>query len=951
MRTDHGSDERATSGGAVRQGGGLPSSRSSLDPAAAIALVDALTLAFERDAESGRFLYVTRYAEEVFRYPLARWRAPRFWEDVLLHPGDRARSLAEHEEALRERRDRTSEYRVRTADGRVLFVRESVRAVPGPSGLVLRGIFTDITEQKRAEQLAEERRRRLEGILDRAGEGIYGIDARGRITFVNPSAAEMLGYSPEELIGRSEHELVHGPLQHRANGTCAIQAVLTTGEPRSVRGDRFVKKDGSAFVVDYTSTPIRENRRVTGAVVMFRDVSGRDAVERELSRREQQLARVQRLAALGAWEWDVTTDRVHWSDELYAILGVAPGSLEASFEGYRRMIYPADREELDAAVRRALEHKEGYHLEQRVVRPDGEVRSVRAVCDVTLDARGEVVKLQGFLQDVTAQLEAERRKLEILRARFAQEEARTAEKRVREVLEAIPQQVWVIDAEGAVLMVNERVSAYFAVTIDRIGSDAVREAIHPDDYERALVAWRDARARCATFSIEVRLRRATDHVYRWHLCRAEPQLAPDGTVERWIGTNTDLQAVREAQAERARAEREARLERKRLRTIFERAPASICITRGPEHALVAANAAFRALLPAPDATHRPLSDAFPELIEQGVGALLDRVHESGLPYVGREIPIRYSRPDSRGASLVYFNLVLSPLADQDGEVEGVLLHAMDVTDMVYARLAVEDKAAELEELTRHLEAANEELDRFAYVTSHDLRAPLRGISNLANWIEEDLRDDANEETRQHLVLLRGRVSRLEHLIDGILRYSRAGRRAAELEEVDLGRLIEEVLDLLDPPADAIIEPLGRMPVLVTERVPLAQVLQNLIDNALRHGRGADGARVEIAVEQRDEGWSFAVRDHGPGIDPRFHDRIWGIFQTLGADAGGEGTGIGLSLVRKIVETRGGQVWIESRVGEGATFGFTWPEQRRARRAPSTTMAVVGAPAARQAGGG
>lgn len=678
--------------------------------------------------------------------------------------------------------------------------------------------------------------------------------------------------------------------------------------------------------------------------------SERSCSPRELRRAARKLAHAQRLACLGSWDWDLARDRMSWSDELYTIVGVAPGAVEPSYDAYRRMTHPADRRELERAVSRTMASKTACEVRHRIVRPDGEVRSVCTVVDADIDERGEIACLFGLVQDVTRDLESEQRKGELARARFAKQEALLAEKRVREVLEAIPQQVWVTDADGKLLMVNERVRAYFGLTargasvvggvavappIDSLGSLTLRTIVHPDDYERAVRAWQQAKRSRSAFSVELRLIRDGGREARWHLCRAEPQLARDGTIERWIGTNTDLRAVREAKAERARAEREARQERRRLRTIFERAPAAICITRGPEHHLMAANAAFRALASGHEAVGQPLATAFRELASQGITDLLTRVYESGRPYVGREIPIR-ARRGSGGAADAYFNLVLQPLADAHGATEGVLLHAVDVTDMLYARLAVEEKAAELEQLTRHLEAANEELDRFAYVTSHDLRAPLRGISNLAQWIEEDLRDSAAEETKEHLALLRGRVNRLERLIDGVLQYARAGKESEQLERVDVGRLVEDLLDLLAPPSDTRIEIEGALPVLVTERVPLAQVFQNLIHNATTHGRGDGGAHVRIGATRAGEAWSFFVSDRGPGIDPRFHERIWEMFQTLTTNGRNDGTGIGLPLVRKIVESRGGMVAVESLPGAGATFRFTWPEQPSRMRGHART---------------
>ena len=232
------------------------------------------------------------------------------------------------------------------------------------------------------------------------------------------------------------------------------------------------------------------------------------------------------------------------------------------------------------------------------------------------------------------------------------------------------------------------------------------------------------------------------------------------------------------------------------------------------------------------------------------------------------------------------------------------------------------RAAELARLAGALERSNRELDAFAYAASHDLRAPLRGIANLAQWIEEDLKDTLTEDTREMLALMRTRMHRMEGLIEGLLEYSRAGRMHHRAEPVNTVRLVQDVIDLLSPGDTTEILVAPDLPTIHTEKLPLQQVFLNLIGNALKHARAADS---RIGVTVRDEGtfWEFAVQDNGPGIDPEFQDRIWGIFQTLEARDKVEGTGIGLALVKKLVEAQGGRAWVESRPGAGATFKFLW----------------------------
>jgi light-regulated signal transduction histidine kinase (bacteriophytochrome) len=243
---------------------------------------------------------------------------------------------------------------------------------------------------------------------------------------------------------------------------------------------------------------------------------------------------------------------------------------------------------------------------------------------------------------------------------------------------------------------------------------------------------------------------------------------------------------------------------------------------------------------------------------------------------------------------------------------------------VRADAEVRRRIESLAVLALALQRSNRELDQFAYVASHDLKAPLRGIANLSQWIEEDLGDNIQETTREHLRLLRSRVQRMEGLIDGVLAYSRAGRTSEAAETVSVGRLLREVIDMASPPDSVQFDIADNLPTLKTHRLLLQQVFLNLITNALKYG-SADEARVAITARREGQMWEFAVSDNGPGIDPAFHDKIWGIFQTLQPRDTVEGTGIGLALVKKIVEGRGGRVWVESQAGAGATFRFTWPE--------------------------
>jgi len=234
----------------------------------------------------------------------------------------------------------------------------------------------------------------------------------------------------------------------------------------------------------------------------------------------------------------------------------------------------------------------------------------------------------------------------------------------------------------------------------------------------------------------------------------------------------------------------------------------------------------------------------------------------------------------------------------------------------------------LAETVRDLRRSNKELQDFAYVAAHDLKAPLRGIGTLTDWIASDYADKFDEQGRQQLGMLKGRVERLSELIDGILHYSEIGRVASRVERVDLNVLVSEVTALLDPPQHVEVTVKGRLPVVVCEKVRLSQVFRNLIDNAIKYMDKAHG-RIEVGCSEQEGFWRFAISDNGPGIDGKYFEKIFQMFQTLAPRDERESTGIGLAVVKKILDLCGGSVWIESNVGEGTTFFFTLPKRQAA----------------------
>lgn len=282
----------------------------------------------------------------------------------------------------------------------------------------------------------------------------------------------------------------------------------------------------------------------------------------------------------------------------------------------------------------------------------------------------------------------------------------------------------------------------------------------------------------------------------------------------------------------------------------------------------------------------------------------------------------------------FYRLHVLPVINADGEILSGMAMTQDITESKKSEAALRSRADELARITAalaqttaNLKDRNSELDNFAYIVSHDLKAPLRAIANLSSWIEEDLEDVLTADTRHQMHLLRSRVHRMEALINGLLQYSRVGRMHSAIEQVDIEELLKDVIDSLAPPPDFSIKVMPGMPTLMTERLPLEQVFANLISNGIKHNQQPNG-QIIISVQDLPAAYEFAVTDNGIGIKPEFHEKIFVIFQTLGSGEKVENTGIGLAIVKKIIEEKGGTITVESQLGKGATFRFTWLKQFR-----------------------
>jgi len=244
------------------------------------------------------------------------------------------------------------------------------------------------------------------------------------------------------------------------------------------------------------------------------------------------------------------------------------------------------------------------------------------------------------------------------------------------------------------------------------------------------------------------------------------------------------------------------------------------------------------------------------------------------------------------------------------------------------------------ELLKQIESINHELRDFASIVSHDLKAPLRGIKTLANWLSTDYADKLDKDGREQINLLSGRVDWMHQLIEGVLEYSRVGRTKEERVQVNLSQVVPKVIEMVAPPENITITVENELPTIECEPTRIAQVFENLLSNAVKYMDKPNG-QIKVGCVEDDSFWKFSVADNGPGIEEKHFEKIFQIFQTLSPRDDSESTGVGLTIIKKIVELYDGKIWVESKVGEGSTFFFTLPKQEMGVKNAKLAANIVG----------
>jgi len=770
-------------------------------------------------------------------------------------------------------------------------------------------------ESMRAEKKIERLRRQNELILNSAGEGIFGLDKQGRHTFVNPSAARMLGYEVEELTGQHSHAIWH---HSKADGSpypeeeCPIYSAYQDGSVQHVRNEVFWKKDGTSFPVAYTSTPIIEDGNIVGAVVTFRDITQRKLAEAELRQSADMLSKalneqrnIMDTIPDIVYILDIDGNLVKWNRRVEIVTGFSSWELVGK---HALNFFPEqDKMVINKTIKEVLET--GYaECEAHLLRKDGTAVPYEWTGATFKDEQDNVIGLIGIGRDISKR-KAVRKTLQ------------ESEERFRQIAESSGEFIWEVDVNGLYTYANPVVEEILGYRPDElIGKKYFYDFFHPDV--------RDALKKAA-FEVF-----AQKKVFRTFI---NPNLHKNGNTVIFetsglpiIDNRGDLLGYRGSDrdiSERKKAEVTLWESQERYRALVDNAVLGIAVM-DTNYRIIMVNSRF--------------ADLFKKSAGDFVGKYCFREfekREAVCPHCpGKRAMVsgKTEEVETQGVrddgSSIYVHNRAAPFFGSDAVLKGFI----EMVEDIDARKKTEEEIRRLnEELeqrilqrTAQLEATNKELESFSYSVSHDLRAPLRAITGFSSMLLEDHADKLDDEGKRLLNVVKDSTLNMNALIDDLLTLSRIGRKEIEHSKIDMDKLAETVFDEIkatvpEREIQSVIKPL---PPVYGDQGLLHQVFSNLLFNAIKFTRSRENAIVEAGGYIEGPENVYYVKDNGVGFDMQYKDRLFSAFQRLHSGEEFEGTGIGLAIVQRIINRHGGRIWAEGKENKGATFYFTLPSE-------------------------
>ncbi|MBF9253068.1 CHASE domain-containing protein [Pontibacter sp. 172403-2] len=495
----------------------------------------------------------------------------------------------------------------------------------------------------------------------------------------------------------------------------------------------------------------------------------------------------------------------------------------------------------------------------------------------------------------------------------AQQAIIESEARFRTMADNAPVMIWVGDASGKCVYVNKQWTNFTGQTFAQSISMGWRQVVVKEEEAAYAETFRKAAEHAEAFKMEMRMRRHDGEI-RWAINTAMPRFGVNGEFLGHIGSIIDITEIKEA-------ERKVKQNAELLQKLFLEVPALVGLVRAPDYQYALASPLYRQLYGNRPLVGKTIFEAHSPSEGEGFFSKLEHVFKTGEPFVGKEVPTTIDCLNSGGRRDAYFNLVYQPLLDTSGEVEAVLVFAVEVTELVAARKRMLEANDELSEKNSELQRINNDLDSFVYTASHDLKSPIANMEGLTALLRDVLDGKLNQADNKILDMVSDSINKLKQTIADLTEITKVQKDLqAEVEPIYFEKVLQDItsdIQRLVLESDATITTNFQVDSILYTRKNLRSIIYNLVSNGIKYKALERRPEVNISTYRQGEFVVLEVADNGLGIKKEQQHKLFSMFRRLHTHV--EGTGIGLYIVKRIIENNGGRIEVESELGQGTTF--------------------------------
>ena len=855
---------------------------------------------------NGMFYKVNPAFTKVLGYSKEELEGTPFVDFV--HPDDLEKTFKEVSKLETGHKTISFENRYKCKNGEYIVL--SWNTAPDPVTGNLYCIARDMTLEYQQKEELVKTTNELSAILNSTDFSIISSDLSGTIKQFNRGAEKLLGYKAEEVVGKNNPSIFH-LWEEVVNRTEVLSEELglnlTPGYDTFVVKARelgvpdsnewtYVKKDGSLIPIILSVTAIKNSQdEVTGYLGISKNIAKEKEAELNLKNSNKLFDESQSIAKTGSWKFDVITQDLVWSKGNYKIFELDELPANKLYDAYRKKLRPEILVQLDKAIEKSVITGQDFEFLSDIKFSDDRIKYILTLGQVIKDKSGKVIAAQGSTQDITEKMLAEQN---LINSNNLLDESQNIAKIGS----------WKFNLTTKDLMLSK--GHYTIFELDGVPADqlymAYRSRIHPEDLAKLDEFDENVIKTGENYKTDYRIL-FPDNRIKYIQEIGQPFKNEKGEIIGLQGSILDI-------TEKALAEQKIAEKAKEINDVRSALDESTIVTITNQKGVITF-----------------VNDKFCSISQYSKEELIGQYHYVNNPEYQLNKFIKNIwktiangkvwkgdiKNRAKDGSYYWVNSTIVPFLDNEGKPYQYIAISSDITDQ---KLAKENLNLAL----TTLEKTNKELDQFAYIVSHDLKAPLRAINNLAEWIVEDM-PEMPQEVNANFGLLRGRILRMENLINGVLDYSRIGRTKIEKQTTDLKKMLHQIVDSIVPTEGFEIYIADNFPEIKIARILFQQIFSNLISNSVKYNDKPIG-KIECLYESLPDFHQFTIKDNGPGIAEEYHEKVFKVFQTIEARDKKESTGIGLSIVQKIIEEAGGSIQIESEVGEGASFIFTIPKE-------------------------